>query len=483
MNSNELAGDYYDEEDCDKAVSENDYMQHNCPCCGFLVCKDTCTFSCVCCGSKPCTCPQSVTFGDPIYSVSIDDVPSTYIISYDPPVLILNNPPKKALITGVTGQDGSYLADLLLGKGYTVFGLARRTSNDNTQRITHLLDNDRFILVEGDVTDYYCLYELMREENFDEVYNLAAQSHVATSFKQPKLTWDVVAGGCMNLLNIIVSLKRDKGHETKFYQASSSEMFGDMCTAEYSLGNIMKRGELIPCEKVENCIEKFQDESTPMNPQSPYSIAKLAAHHMVRLYRESYGIQAASGILFNHCGERRGEKFVTRKITKWLGEFSKWKRNVEAQENGMTYEFGVNDNICSIRNNPNKEPYGHNDSWLYGPQFPKLKLGNLDACRDWSHAEDAVRAMWLMLQQDTMEDFVVGSGETHTVKDFLEEAFKCIGIENYMDYVVIDEGLKRPAEVSYLRANPKKAKEKLGWVPEIDLPTLVKRMVDHDGKE
>ena len=322
---------------------------------------------------------------------------------------------KTAIIFGVTGQDGSYLTELLLEKNYYVVGVARRVSTDNTSRILHLLDHPAFELQLGDITDTFSIYNILSEYSpVAEVYNLAAQSHVGTSFEQPGLTWDVTGKGVLNILEGVSAVTP----EAKFYQASSSEMFGDSVTNLHG--------------------ESFQNENTPFNPQSPYAIAKLAGHHAVRLYRESYGLHASCGILFNHESERRGDKFVTRKITKWIG-----------------------DNYDSLGEN-------------------KLDLGNLYAERDWGHARDYVYAMWLMLQQEESDDYVVCTGETRTVEEFLVEAFRCINIWDYKEYVGIDEDLIRPAEVDYLRGDCSKARDVLGWKPKISFEQLVEIMVEFD---
>ena len=326
---------------------------------------------------------------------------------------------KKAIIYGVTGQDGSYLSELLLSKEYTVYGITRRTSVDNTLRINHLSNENNFNLVQGDVTDTSSIYRLLNEVQPDEVYNLAAQSHVGTSFEQPLLTWNVTGQGCLNILEVI----RQMENRPRFYQASSSEMFGD----QYNLDNNR---------------EKYQDEKTRFAPQSPYAIAKLAGHSAVSLYRRSYDLYACGGILFNHESERRGERFVTRKISRYVADLH-WATQT-------------------------------------GRSIPKLKLGNLSARRDWGHAEDYVEAMWMMLQQDEPMDFVIATGETYSVEDYLKEAFKCINIIEYMDYTEIDDNLKRPSEVPYLRGIADKAKRRLDWKPKTGFKELVSRMVQHD---
>lgn len=325
----------------------------------------------------------------------------------------------EAVIFGVTGQDGSYLAELLLSKKYQVTGVARRTSTPNTGRIQHLLDNSRFRLVQGDVLDFPCVMKILQEEAPDEVYNLAAQSHVGTSFTQPCLTWNVTAGGCLNILEAIRLLE----YEPRFYQASSSEMFG----SAYSV----------------NTSGVYQDEKTPMLPNSPYAVAKLAGHHLCRIAREAYGIFACSGILFNHESPRRGEEFVTRKITRWLGQ---------------------------------------NQKKILSHQHTQLKLGNVQARRDWGHARDYVKAMWMMLQHDRADDYVISTGESHSVSEFLELAWSIAGLGG-MDinqYVVSEPANYRPYEVPYLCGSHSRAWEVLGWKPEVSFEELVREMVLHD---
>ena len=327
---------------------------------------------------------------------------------------------KKAIVFGITGQDGSHLADLLLSKEYEVVGVSRRASTDNTGRIKHILQNSKFLLIQGDITDAHSVANILKEHvDVDEIYNLAAQSHVAVSFKQPGLTWDITGKGCLNILQSIEDLGMK---HVRFYQASSSEMYGK----NYD---------------VDRDQNKFQNEDTKFLPQSPYAIAKCAAHHMTRLFREGYGTHASAGILFNHEGERRGETFVTRKITKWIGDFEKSGRD---------------------------------------PNFPKLRLGNLEAFRDWGYAGDYVEAMWMMLQQDSPDDYVICTGETHTIREFLDVAFKHIGIDDWSDLVVQDPEFYRPAEVDYLRGDNTKAKTKLGWELKHSFEDLVRIMVKHD---
>ncbi|HXG60286.1 MAG TPA: GDP-mannose 4,6-dehydratase [Planctomycetota bacterium] len=312
---------------------------------------------------------------------------------------------KRALITGITGQDGSYLAEFLLEKGYEVHGMVRRASTENFERIAHL--RDRLRLHQADLLDQLSLIELLKEVRPQEVYNLAAQSFVPTSWVQPVLTGEFTALGVTRVLEAIRLVDR----KIRFYQASSSEMFG----------------------KVQ---ETPQTEKTPFHPRSPYGVAKVYGHFITVNYRESYGLYAVSGILFNHESPRRGMEFVTRKIS----------HGVAAIKRGLQKE---------------------------------LRLGNLEARRDWGFAGDYVRAMWLMLQQDEPEDFVVGTGENHTVREFCELAFDHVGLD-WKKYVVVDKDLLRPADVHTLLSNPAKARRKLGWKPEVSFPELVRMMVDAD---
>ncbi|MFN8423895.1 MAG: GDP-mannose 4,6-dehydratase [Anaerolineae bacterium] len=312
---------------------------------------------------------------------------------------------RKALITGITGQDGSHLAELLLDLGYDVVGMVRRTSTVNFERIAHI--QDRLTLVPGDLLDQYSLVRVLQEHRPAEVYNLAAQSFVKTSWDQPVLTGEVTALGVTRLLDAI----RIVDPSIRFYQASSSEMFG----------------------KVQ---EVPQREATPFYPRSPYGVAKVYGHWITVNYRESYDLFAASGILFNHEGPRRGLEFVTRKITNGVARI----------------KLGRADGIV---------------------------LGNLDARRDWGWAPDYVRAMWLMLQQDAPDDFVIATGETHSVQEFCEIAFDHVGLD-WRRYVRQDPAYMRPAEVELLIGDPSKAKEKLGWAPTITFNDLVTGMVDAD---
>lgn len=280
-------------------------------------------------------------------------------------------------------------------------------------------------MVEGDICDPFSIARLIKKIRPNEYYNLAAQSHVGTSFEQPSYTWDATGSAVLYALESI----RTENPSTKFYQASSSEMFG-------------KNFTVVANDYGEDPI-KFQNEETPFYPQSPYAIAKLAGHHLVRNYRDSYKIFGCSGILFNHESERRGENFVTRKITKWLGGF-----------------------IASEKD----------------PKYPKLRLGNIDAHRDWGHAEDYVKAMWMMMQHEKPDDYVVATGETHTVKEFLDEAFKIYDLD-WNDHVVIDPKFYRPAEVEFLLGSAKKIRHVLNWTPQVSFSNLVERMVISDATE
>jgi GDPmannose 4,6-dehydratase len=346
----------------------------------------------------------------------------------------------KAIIFGITGQDGSHLADLLLAKNYQVIGVARRSSTDNTERVKHLKNNINFKVIEGDITDVSSVLNIYKDnENVDEIYNLAAQSHVATSFKQPALTWDITGKGCINLLQSLIDLNM---YGCRFYQASSSEMFGDSFDVDCN-GN------------------KFQNENTKFLPQSPYAIAKCAAHYTVRLFREAYGLHASSGILFNHEGPRRGDQFVTKKITNWVADFNVWLKHNKLTQS----DLNVSGDFI----------YGK----TLGQNFPKLVLGNLDSYRDWGYAGDYVRAMWLMLQQDSADDYVICTGRTYTVRDFVTYAFDKICINDWSNFVTTSKEFYRPAEVDFLRGDYSKAKNKLGWEPKYNLDSLVSIMVNN----
>ena len=321
---------------------------------------------------------------------------------------------KSALITGITGQDGSYLAELLLEKGYEVYGIIRRSSSFNTGRIQHIFDDIhkpdiRLHLHYGDLTDELGLERQLDRIRPDEIYNLAAQSHVRVSFDQPVYTVDVSAMGTMRLLEAIRNVGLEK--TVRLYQASSSEMYGNVITSP-------------------------QNEATPFNPMSPYACGKVFCHYIINNYRQAYGLHASNGILFNHESPRRGETFVTRKITRGLARIL----------------AGLDE---------------------------KLYLGNIDARRDWGFAGDYVEAMWLMLQQDEPDDYVIATGDVHSVKDFLDEAFRAVGLD-WQDYVEIDPRYFRPSEVDVLNGDASKAREKLGWTPKTDFKSLVHMMLTSD---
>lgn len=368
---------------------------------------------------------------------------------------------KVAVISGVTGQDGSYLSELLLSKGYFVIGFSRRVSVDTSERIKHLLTNANFQFEEGDICDPLYIAELLTKYRVEEFYNLAAQSHVHTSFSQPVVTTQIDYIGPLNILNCIKSLSP----QTRFYQASTSEMFGD----EY---DVYEGIEITVGTENINCPIKYQDEQTPFSPQSPYAIAKLAAHHACRLYRESYGLFTCCGILFNHESPRRGEKFVTRKITKWIGEFVRWSNRIDSQLIDVSSD---ENDVLKI------SPEELGGDGRVTDTFPKLRLGNLDAHRDWGHAKDYVLAMWMMMQNDKPDDYVVATGESHTIREFLDEAFYAMNYEgDWEDLVVIDPKFYRPAEVDYLNGVYDKIETALDWKPEYAFEDLVAEMVEED---
>ena len=323
---------------------------------------------------------------------------------------------KRALITGVTGQDGSYLSELLLAKGYEVHGIIRRTSTFNTDRIDHLYvdphkENAQLFLHYGDLNDGTTLRRILEQVQPNEVYNLGAQSHVRVSFDSPEYTVDSVAMGTLRILEAIRDYQQRTSNQVRYYQAGSSEMFGLV--------------QAVP-----------QKEDTPFYPRSPYACAKVYAHWQTINYRESYDLFACNGILFNHESPRRGETFVTRKITRAIAR-------------------------------------------IVAGQQKQIFMGNLDAKRDWGFAKDYVQAMWLMLQQEQPDDYVIATGETHSVKEFLKTAFSYVNL-NWQDYVAFDKRYLRPAEVELLIGNPTKAKEKLGWQPSVTFEQLVHLMVEAD---
>jgi len=315
---------------------------------------------------------------------------------------------KKALITGINGMDGSHLADLLLEKGYEVYGMERRSSTKNRTNTEHL--EGKITFVNGDLTDQNSLVRCLKESQPSEVYNLGAMSYVGESWNTPETTGDINGLGVLRMLEAI----REYGHPVKFYQASTSEMFGRM-------------------------VENPANENTPFYPRSPYGVAKLYGHWITKNYRESYGMYACSGILFNHESERRGIEFVTRKISDGVARI----------------ELGLQD---------------------------KIVLGNLDSYRDWGYAPDYVEAMWLMLQQHDPEDYVIATNKTHSIREFLDHAFDFIGIDSWENYIGQDPRFMRPAEVDVLRGDSTKAQQELGWSPDTSFEVLVEKMVTNDLK-
>lgn len=325
---------------------------------------------------------------------------------------------RTALITGITGQDGSYLAELLLSKGYKVHGIIRRSSTFSTGRVDHLFQevhakNRTFFMHHGDLADANIIRKLLYSIKPDEIYNLGAQSHVRVSFDIPEYTANITGLGTLRILDAIKDYQEDTGKKVKFYQASSSEMFGSAPAP--------------------------QNEKTQFQPRSPYAVAKIFSYHTAVNYREAYGIFAANGILFNHESPRRGSTFVTKKITAGLAKIVAGKEK-------------------------------------------KIYLGNLDAKRDWGYAPEYCEAMWLMLQQNKADDYVIGTGETHSVREFVQLAFNTVGLENYKKYIEIDNRYYRPSEVNVLMADTAKAKDKLKWEPKTKFKDLVKIMVEEDLK-
>lgn len=331
-------------------------------------------------------------------------------------IMINSNRSKVALITGITGQDGSFLAELLLSKNYEVHGIIRRASVFNTERLGDIYQDPheshrRLFLHYGDLTDGSNLNQIIKTVKPDEIYNLGAQSHVKVSFEIPEYTANTDALGTLRLLDAV----RESGINTKIYQAGSSEMFGEV-------------------------LEKPQRETTPFNPVSPYAAAKVFSHNLCKIYRDGYGMFICNGILFNHESPRRGKTFVTRKITTGIAAILAGKAD-------------------------------------------KIYLGNLEAKRDWGYAPEYVEAMWMMLQQDKPQDFVIATGETHSIREFLQEAFRLVNITNWEKYIGVDPKYYRPVEVEYLLGDASKAKKVLGWEPKIKFKELVKIMLEADCKE
>ena len=344
---------------------------------------------------------------------------------------------KTACITGVTGMDGAYLTEYLLSLGYRVIGIKRRSSTDNLWRLRYLgvLDNKNLIIEEGDITDLCSLVSVFKKYRPDEVYSLAAQSHVGTSFSQPQLTWNVTAQGAINVANAIFMTNES----ARLYNAASSEMMG----SHY---------EVVDGEKIQN-------ENTKMDGNSPYGIAKFAAFNYMRVLREGYGRFICSGLLYNHGSPLRGESFFERKVTKYIGGLVKWFRdnNVDTRE--------MSDNETNLLYTDNT--------------FPKLRLGDLSTFRDMGHSKDYVRLQHKMLQQDKPDDYIICTGETFQMKDIVKFAFECVGLD-WERFIYIDQSLIRPREVEYLRGDCSKAKKELGWEPTYSLKTMIEEMVKQD---
>ena len=326
---------------------------------------------------------------------------------------------KTSLVFGCNGQDGSYLSELLLKKNYKVIGVKRRSSTNTLGRLDSIIENENFSVLEGDIVDPSSVNCLIKESQPDEIYNLSAQSHVHTSFSQPLYTFQVNALGVIHILEAV----RNYSPKSKVLTASTSELWG-------SNYNVSQDGKI-----------KYQDESTQFSPNSPYAVAKLAAHELIRIYRDAYSLFTCAAISFNHESPRRGEEFVTRKITQWVGRFVQSGRD---------------------------------------KNFPLLRLGNIDAVRDWSHAKDMVRGMWMMLQQDIPKEYVLCSGKGYSVREFLDLAFSFIDILDWSPYVVIDPQFYRPCEVEFLQGRYNLAKQELGWEPQISFEELVQEMVSYD---
>lgn len=350
---------------------------------------------------------------------------------------------KLACITGVLGQDGANLAKLLLDKDYKVIGLHRRYSTPNYWRLEELgiLNHPNLVLKEGDICDNHFMTQLIMRYKFDEFYNTAAMSHVGSSFECPDYTMEVDGNAVVGMLEAI----RQYSIHTKFYQCSTSELWGNNFTLKDS--------------------RKVQNEDTPFSPTSPYSVAKMAAHYSVKLYREAYSIFAVAGILHNHDGPLRGDNFLTRKVAKWVAGYSKWRDKYP-----IGY-FVFDKNEIYIAGRTSREQ---------GLQYEKLKLGNLDSVRDIGNSEDYVEAMWLMLQQSTPKDYVIGTGVPTTMREFVSMAFKVVGIDDWENYVEFDKSLLRPSEVNFLCADASNANRELGWKPKTTVQELAKIMVEAD---
>lgn len=395
---------------------------------------------------------------------------------------------KSALIFGVNGQDGSYLAELLLKQGWKVYGVVRRTSTDNNWRLEQALKSKDFTLISGDVTDISSVIHCFHIAKPSHIYNLAAQSHVGTSFSEPKLTTDVTYLGVLNILEVARMYQLENTQRLRIYQASSSEMFGSNYTmkttfhdavgvlqndspdGKHKAGSIIyqdQKGELTFEQSFET--ERYQNEGTPFFPCSPYGVAKLAAHQLCRVYRQSYGLDVRCGILFNHESPRRGNNFVTKKVTSYIGGLLDYtyKKSITVAKP----QYCTLGEVVAVSVN----------------EYPMLQLGNCDAVRDWGHAKDYVDAMYKIMIKDDLsdddKDLVVGTGESHTIREFVKQAFSIADID-YTKHVQFNtKENMRPYDVEYLRADATKMKKLTGWSPTISFTELVREMVNYELKE
>lgn len=353
------------------------------------------------------------------------------------------------VIFGAGGQDGHYLTRHLLELEHKVFAVIRRSSVNNAFKLADYVGHPNFRVMQGDVTDYSSVQNIIRKCKPAQIYNLASQSSVGVSFGQPIYTFQSITTGCLNILESI----RDINKSCKYYQASSSEMFGSGYSVRKSRG--FK-------------VDKYQNEESPMRPLSPYGIAKLSAHNLVRMYRDSYKMYACSGILYNHESPMRGEAFVTRKITKWIGEFSAW---AEDRMDSSNFKIRLDDPdtiFCSTYDKVG---------------FPKLRLGDLDIKRDWGHAEDYVNAMYMMMQYSRPDDYIVSTQESHSIQEFANEAFNCIGIIDSSNYIAIDKEFYRPSDIEHVTGDSSKIRTVLGWKPKYNFEQIVREMVEADLKD
>lgn len=341
----------------------------------------------------------------------------------------------KILITGITGQVGSYLAEILLSSGHDVYGVKRRSSTDTLQNLSSIISNPSFTILEGDITDQCSITDIIRDGQYDRIYHMAAQSHVATSFKQPVYTTATILYSTMYILEAI----KNYSPQSRMFYAATSEMFGNNYSSKYTGNN--EENQYLDSNSLKD-VEHYQNELTDFCPKSPYAIAKLAGLHLVRLYRESYGLYACCGIMFNMESPRRGEFFVTRKITKYVAKLQKNR--------------------------------------TMGVELPPLPLGNLEARRDWGYAKDYALAISQFLTLDTPTDMVVSTGETYSIKEFLQEAFSIIGIDDYTKYIAIDPEYYRPSEVNFLRGDSTLLRKSLDWKPSVTFKELVNMMVSAD---